>query len=112
MEGVREFILFLSANGAWKGAELFTTWLKERKLNNAEADNYIAQANKEVVTSFIQLADELKAQNTRQEERVGRLELRIEDILSRNNELEANKIVLEDKVSSLEARIALLIKDK
>ncbi len=97
--------IILGAKGLWMLIDSLIKWRGDKKLKNAEASNFFAQANKEVVGSFLQLSQELKEQMQRQKERIDELEKSVEDEKKRNDELEELIGKLEKRNRELEAEL-------
>ncbi|MFY0689141.1 MAG: hypothetical protein JXQ90_18370 [Cyclobacteriaceae bacterium] len=105
MDFTKILILVLSATGFWKLLDSIIKIVSEKKLNKAQSENLFAQANKEVVNSFLQLSDKLKKEIQEQEERIDKLELLVESERKRNNELEELVVKLEARNKELEEEL-------
>ena len=97
--------IILGAKGLWMLIDSIIKWRSDKKLKHAEARNFFAQANKEVVSSFLQLSQELKEQMQRQKERIDELEKSVEDEKKRNDELEELISKLEQRNQELDSEL-------
>ncbi len=103
--------IFLGANGLWKLLEHWLRWRSEKRVKHAEAHHFFAQANKEVVASFLQLSQELKEQVQRQKERIDELERLVVDEKKRNDALERHVARLEQRNQELKEELNQLKHD-
>ncbi|MDN5201250.1 hypothetical protein QQ008_07750 [Fulvivirgaceae bacterium BMA10] len=105
MDYIKLSVAFFGATGFWKLIESAIKWRLDKKLKSAEASNIFAQANKEVIESFLKLSQELKDQLGRQKERIDELEKLVEKEKKRNDDLEKLVSRLEERNHELETEL-------
>lgn len=112
MDWIKIAGIVLGATGFWKLVDAIIKWRSDKLLKTAEASNYFAQANNEVVQSFSHLAKELKEQMARQKDRIDELVEKVETEKRRNDDLEKHIGRLEKRNKELEAELKKLQDDK